>query len=82
MDMYTCIILCIKHFVNRRMDRAQQNEKHNDTFFPSIKKCVAKEGLLGDENASSLSSVSVGSVDICSCILLLIVNLVIPFIPI
>lgn len=62
-DMYTYIILCIKHIVKRKMDRTQQNKKHND-FLPSIKKCVAKEGLLGDDSASSLSSV--GSADIYS----------------
>lgn len=48
------------------MDRTQQNKQHND-FLPSIRKCVAKEGLLGDDHAASLSSVSVGSVDICHC---------------
>lgn len=62
--MYTCIILCIKHVIKRKMDRTQQFKQHND-FLPSIRKCAAKEGLLGDDNASSF--VSVGSVDICSC---------------
>lgn len=64
--MYSCIILCRKHVIQRKMNRTQQNKRHND-FLPSTKKRVAKEGLLGDANASSLSSVSVASVDILSC---------------